>query len=94
MSMSALEISTVDDGMLIAKKLLDDLKPIIDQLNVIYDESGGVKTTITDEKLASVPSYSGLTKAQLDDGMFVITSSIKTALSDGLTQLTHLAARK
>lgn len=94
MSMSELEISTTDKGMLAAKKLLDEVKPIVDQLNVIYDGANGVKSTLTDEKLASVPSYSNITKAQMDDGMFAITSTLRTALSDAATQLAILAARK
>ena len=79
--------------MAVAKLLLDQVKPVLDQLNPIYDGAGGVKTTVDQAGLDGVSSFSGLTKTQLDDGMYVLTATIKAALDNGLTQLTQLAAR-
>lgn len=87
-----LESDTVSRGMQMAKDLLDlygDLK----QLNVIYDSGGGVKETITQQDLDGVSSFSGLTKQQLDDGMFALTSTVLTALTNSMTQLSELSAR-
>lgn len=93
MAFTKLESDTVSEGCQLARKLLHDIKPVLDRLNILYDSAGGLKETITQEDLDSVPSFSDLTKAQLDDGMFVLTATLRTALTDGLTQLAHIAAR-
>lgn len=93
MALTALESDTISRGMAAAKVLLDQIKPAVDQMNILYDSQGGLKTTITQEDLDSVPSFSGLTKSQLDDGMFVLTATVRTALADGLFALSQLAAR-
>lgn len=93
MAATPLELDTVSRGMLAAKKLLDEVKPVLDLLNVIYDAAGGVKETLTQAELDAVTSFSGLTKAQLDDGMFALTSTVKTAITNAYTQLAALAAR-
>lgn len=92
MSLSTLELTTVNRGIVMAKKILD-LQSELYQLNVIYDSASGVKYTITQEELDERPEYSGLTKAQLDDGMYALTTIIKTDIQNSLTQLTELAAR-
>ncbi len=93
MSLTTLEKNTVNRGCIQAKILIEQVKPLLDEMNAIYDSAGGVKTTITQEDLDAESSLSGLTKAQLDDGMFVLTSTLKGDLANGLTQLAQLAAR-
>lgn len=93
MALTILEQNTINQGCRQAKKLIEEIKPIIDELNAIYDSGGGVKSTVTQNNLDAAPFLSGLTKAQLDDGMFALTATIKAALGDGLTQLAQLAAR-
>lgn len=93
MALTALEQNTVIRGLQIAKKVIEELKPAVDALNIIYDAEGGVKTTLTQEDLDGVAIFSGLTKAQLDDGMYVLTAVLKTDISNGFTQLIQLAAR-
>jgi hypothetical protein len=93
MALSALESDTVSRGAQSAKIVVEQLKPLLDRLNIIYDSTGGAKTTITQGNLDLVPSFSGLTKAQLDDGMFALTATLKTAIDAAYTQLVELAAR-
>lgn len=93
MALTALESNTVSRGLQAAKKVVDELKPVIDSLNIIYDSAGGAKTTITQQNLDLVPSFSGITKAQLDDGMFALTATLRTAINDAYTQLVQLSAR-
>ena len=76
-----------------AGKLLDELLPILNAVNVTYNQAGGYKETITDGDLKQIDAYSGLTKAQLDDGMYVLTATIKGALTTGYDQLCELAVR-
>lgn len=93
MAMNTLQKNTVSDGAAVAKQLLTQIYPILQRLNVIYDAQGGVKSQLDDNALASEGIYSNLTKTELDDGMFVLTSTLRTAISDGLTQLEKIAAR-
>jgi hypothetical protein len=90
---SPLAQNTVSRGINAAKYLVETLKPILDELNVIYDSQGGLKSTIQQSDLDSVASFSGLTKTQLDDAFYVLTATIRTDLANGLTQLAQLAAR-
>lgn len=91
--MTALESNTISLSLQAAKKVLDELKPVIDRLNIIYDSEGGAKTTITQEDLDGVASFSGLTKTQLDDGMWILTSVLRTDIANGYSALAQLAAR-
>lgn len=93
MAITGLEENTVSFGLKAAKIVVDDLKPLIDRLNIIYDSQGGVKETLTQAELDSRSSWSGLTKTQLDDGMFALTSTLRTAINNAYTQLVELAAR-
>lgn len=91
--MTPLEQNTVSIAMKNAKTLIEQIKPVLDELNVLYDSDGGLKTTINQAKLDSVASFSGLTKTQLDDGMYALTSTIRGDLATAYTQLSQLAAR-
>jgi hypothetical protein len=91
--MSQLEIDAVSRSLQAAKLVLDRLKPTLDALNVIYDSAGGAKTTITQQGLDEIPAFSRITKTQLDDGMFALTSTLRLAVGDAYTQLAQLASR-
>lgn len=93
MPLNQLELDTISRGCQAAKKVLDEVKPVLDQLNVIYDSAGGVKSTVSQADLNEFPQFSGLTEGQLDDGFFVLTATLREALANGFTQLAHLAAR-
>lgn len=93
MALTRLEQDTVTRGMAAARVVLDQLKPVLDALNVVYDSEGGAKTTITQEDLDGVANFSGLTKAQLDDGLYALTGTLRPAINNAYTQLAQLAVR-
>lgn len=93
MPMTALEKNTVSRGLAAARLATEQLKPVLDSLNVIYDGNGGAKTTIDQAGLDAVASFSGLTKAQLDDGMYALTATLKSAIDAAYTQLSQLSSR-
>lgn len=91
--LTKLELETIKKGFVTARIVLDSVKPLVDQMNIVYDSAGGVKATTTQEDLDSQTDFSGLTKTQLDDGMYALTSTLKTAIDGAVTQLTQLSAR-
>lgn len=91
--LSQLESSTIVKGLATAQVVLDTIKPALDRMNAIYDSANGAKTTITQAALDAEPSLSGLTKQQLDDGMFALTATLKGAIDSAESQLEQLAAR-
>ena len=95
MAITILEQNTVTNSSKAAKLVLEQLKPVLDSLDTLYNAGGGVglKDTITQGDLDSIPSFSGLTKQQLDDGMFALTGTIKSAIVAAYTALAELAAR-
>ena len=93
MALSILEKQTITKGCQAAKKVLEEVLPILNNLNVIYDSAGGVKTTITQQNMDLDPTLSGLTKQQLDDGMFALTSTLKNDMTTAFSQLAEIAAR-
>lgn len=94
MALNTLESNTIARGCAIAKKILDDVKPVLDSLNVLFDTpTTGVKATVDQADLDSAPNLSGLTEAQLDAGFFQLTDTLRLAIANGYTQLAHIAAR-
>jgi len=93
MPLSTLERDTIARACGVAKQLLYDLQPKLAVLTHIYDSAGGLKTTVTQAELDEAVELSGLTKAQLDDGLYVLTELVGPALSTGYAALAQLAAR-
>lgn len=93
MALSALGQNTVSRGINAAKYLIEVLKPVLDELNIVYDASGGLKSTIVQSDLDGIASFSGLTKQELDDALYSLTTTIRTDLTNSYTQLAKLAAR-
>jgi len=93
MSITTLESNTVSNGIKACNLVLQQLKPLLDSLDAIYNAAGGVKETLTQDDLDGVTSFSNLTKAQVDDAMYALTSSIKGAIDSAYSQLAELAAR-
>lgn len=84
MAINAMESDTVSRACALAKLLVTVVKPEIDRLNIDYDTATvGVKATLTQEELDSVASFSGLTKAQLDDGLYAMTAILRQVLQNG-----------
>lgn len=93
MTMTPLELKVIKEGAAVARMMLQQIKPRLDALNIDYDAAGGVKATVDQTKLDSEISLSLLTKAQLDDGMYALTATLKSAVDTAYTQLEKLAAR-
>jgi hypothetical protein len=93
MPLNQLAQTTILRGIQSARKVLEELKPVIDGINIVYDSQGGLKDTITQQDLDDLSSLSGLTKAQLDDAMYVLTAVLRSDIANSYSQLAHLAAR-
>lgn len=93
MSLTVLEKAIIGESFGVAKRLLDETLPVLERLNTMYNSGGGLSSTITQGELDEVPGYSGITKQQLDDGLYALTSSVRSALNTAFDQLTQLAAR-
>lgn len=93
MAITKLEYETVIKGFKTARIVLESVKPLVDSLNVIYDSGGGVKETLTQAELDGQADFSGLTKQQLDDGMYALTATLRTDIANAVTQLAQLSAR-
>lgn len=93
MPMSQLEKDTLSKSFALCKTVLYDLQPKLGSLAQLYDAAGGVKTTLTDEELTEVAELSGLTKQQVDDGLYVLTTLLLPAIEQGYPSLVPLAAR-
>lgn len=93
MSISILEQNTVQTAANLARKLVEQIKPLLDELDVIYNSAGGVSSTLTQASLDGVAAFSGITKAQVDDGLFALTSTLKGDIATAYSQLAKLAAR-
>lgn len=93
MAITALEQNTVSRGIAAALVVVEELYPALKRLNIDYDAVGGVKETLTQGELDSIASFSGLTKTQLDDAMFALTSTLRGAIETAFAQIEQLAAR-
>lgn len=93
MALSVLERDTLARACAVAKQTLLDLQPKVTGLREIYDSAGGVKTTLTQADLDAEEALSGITKAEVDDAMFVLTGGVLPAIEAGLSSLSKLAAR-
>jgi hypothetical protein len=91
--MSQLERDTLSKSFAVTKQLLLDLQPKLASLAQIYDSVGGVKATLSQAELDEVPELSGLTKLQVDDGLYALTTVLLPAIEAGYPALSQLAAR-
>ncbi len=93
MALSTLEQGVVGRAIAAAQQIVTQLKPALDRLNVDYNGSVNAKNTITQQNLDLEPRFSGLTKAQLDDGLYALTATLLTDVGNAFAQLEQLAAR-
>jgi len=94
MALTALELDTIKRGIQAAQSVTRELYPLLKELNIIYDSQDGAKTTITQQNLDAEGTLSGITKAQLDDAMFVLTATLRGDIENGYAQLAELSARQ
>lgn len=93
MPMSTLEHDTLAKAFAVCKTLLNDLQPKLAGLAQIYDSADGMKTTLTQEELDEVPALSGLTKTQVDQGLYALTTVVLPGIATNYGVLAQLAAR-
>lgn len=93
MAITTLEYDVLNNAFAVCKTLLSDLEPQLATFREIYDAEGGVKATLTQESLDGVFTFSGLTKAQVDDGLYALTAVLLPAIESSYTAIAQLAAR-
>jgi len=93
MSISTLEYDTVNSIAALAKQTINELEPRLRELQQIYDASGGVKETLTQEELDEVAAFSDLSKTTLDDAAYALTTVLLPAITAGYAALAQVAAR-
>lgn len=91
--LSTLEQQTISQGCAAAKYICLTLYPLLLELNVIFDASGGVKSTITQPNLDATPSLSGITDGQINDGFYALTATLRSDIAAAYAQLATIAAR-
>lgn len=92
MALSQLASTTISRGIGAAKTLLEQVKPILDGIDVLYNSANGLSTTITQADLDAASNLSNLTKGQLDDAIFALVT-IKNQMQNSFAQLEELACR-
>lgn len=93
MPMSQLEKDLLSKLFAMNKNVLHDLLPRLQSLNELYNSSGGVKQTLTQEELDELPELSGLTKQLCDDAVYALTAQVLPAIEAGYPSLAQTAAR-
>ena len=93
MPLSQLEHDTLAKAFAVSKTLLLDLQPKLAGLDSIYNSAGGVATTLTQAELDEIPALSGLTLAQVNDGLYALTAVILPGIQTAYPALAQLAAR-
>lgn len=93
MAITTLEYDLVNNAAQACSMILTDLQPKLTGFRQIYDSAGGVQSTLTQEELDSIPSFSGLTVQQVTDAMYALTTVLLPAIESGYGALSTLGAR-
>lgn len=93
MPATTLERDAMAKSFAVARTLLMDLEARLKGIDAIYNSASGVKATLTQEEMNEIPELSGLTKTQLDDGIYAMTALILPGITSGYAALAQLAAR-
>jgi hypothetical protein len=92
MSLSTEQQNLINRMANICKLAVEQLQPVISEINAIWNASGGPASTIQQADLNSVSAYSGLTTTQLNNAQFGLNSTLLTALNSAQGSLEVLAA--
>jgi hypothetical protein len=93
MSMSQLEYDVVNAIAAICKQVINELEPKLSELQQLYDATGGVKETLSQEELDEIAVFSDLSKTTLDDAAYALTTTILPAITNSFPALAQVAAR-
>ena len=86
MALNAMDQDTVSRGLTLIK-MFHDQSGELNDLNVLFDADGGLKSRYTQQDLDTVASFYGMTTTQFDDAMYVLTGLILPILNNSRTQL-------
>lgn len=93
MAMTTLEYDLVYNAAQVCSMILSDLQPKLASFQQLYDSAGGIRETLTQADLDSVPALSALTVAQVTDALYVLTTVLLPGITSGYTALSALGAR-
>lgn len=93
MALSQMELALIQRAGVVSKQALEVLKPVIDEIDSVWNAAGGPGSTVSQADLNAAAQLSGLTTAQLADGIFALTSTLKTAIASGYAAMAQLGAR-
>jgi hypothetical protein len=93
MPLSQLEHDTVSKLCALTKNVLADWQPRLASLNEVYNATGGVKETLSQDELDEVAVFSDLSKTTLDDAAYALTTTILPAITNSFPSLAQVAAR-
>lgn len=93
MSMSQLEYDVVNAIAAICKTVINELEPKLSEIQQLYDASGGVKESLSQEELDEIAAFSELSKTTLDDAAYALTTTILPAITNSFPSLAQVAAR-
>jgi hypothetical protein len=94
--MAALTLSqqkVMTKGLALARLLTEQYAPLARELNVIWDASGGLASTITQADIDAVPAFQGLTVQNFVDAFEVVTGTVLNDVNNGLSQLAVVASQ-
>ena len=94
MALNSYEVLTIQRLIQLSRMIVEQIEPGLDSLNEIYNSVGGIKDSIPAEDLGQDGLYGGMTKAQLDDAAYALTSVIKGAVDNVHAQLQLIAYRQ
>lgn len=93
MAITSVEKNVVARAIAVAKKIMVEVKPELDRLDTDYNGAVNVDGTLTQADLDEVREFSGLTTTEVADGMFALTSTVRTAITNAFAALETLAVR-
>lgn len=86
MALNALDQDTISRGLNLVKLFHDQIGEMND-FNVLFDAQGGLKSRYSQPDLDGIASFYGMTTAQFNDAMYVVTGLILPILNANRTQL-------
>jgi len=93
MAITQLEFDVVNSIAALCKQVISELEPKLSELQQLYDATGGVKESLTQEELDEIAVFSDLSKTTLDDAAYALTTTILPAITNSFPSLAQVAAR-
>lgn len=93
MALNSVQLNSISNACKTAKQLIEQIKPVLDEIDSVYNSAEGLASTITQAELDAVASFSGLTTQQLADLMYALTATIKGNITTAYSPLLVGAVR-